>query len=403
MTRRSRRPPRTLAVIGDFPQHLDEAGRLHGLEPVVAQLDCWGALFDRMVLCGPLLPGPPPSGFAPFATPNVELAEVPRAGGNTRLAKLGLLPRIPVWAWRTWRVARSVDAVHLRCPCNVGLVAIFSTRFAARFRYAIYAGVWRDYEGEPRWFRAQRRLLGHPRFGAPVSVYADADPARPHLEPFFSPSHDQADWEAAGPAVAAKRSAIEQRPRSGPWRLVVVGRLTPNKNQQAALRAAAELAADGLDVSLEVLGDGPQRAALEALADELGIAERVRFRGMVDLATVNDVFARSDLQLLTTYQEGYGKVLLEGMVHGVVPLFTHSPAAGGISGDGSRGLLIDPDDPATVAAAARSLIDDRARWVAMVDDARAFTQQRTLEAFGEAVRDLLARQWGVALPEGAAR
>lgn len=398
MSRRARGAPRSLAVFGDFPQHLDEQGRLHGLEPVVAQLDCWGALFDRMVLCGPLLPGPPPSGFAPFATPNVELVELPRAGGNTRAAKLGLLPRIPVWAWRTWRVARSVDAVHLRCPCNIGLVSIFSTRLAARYRYAIYAGVWRDYDGEPGSFRAQRRLLGSASFGGPVSVYATTDPTRPHLEPFFSPSHDRADWDAAAAGVAAKRAAIAERDPAGPWRFVVVGRLTPNKNQQAAVRAVAELVAGGLDATLDVLGDGAEGDRLRALAAELGIGERVRFHGMVDLDTVNEVFAASDLQLLTTRQEGYGKVLLEGMVHGVIPLLTHSPAAPEIAGDGSRGLIIDPDDPSGVAAAARSLIDDRARWVAMIDDARAFTERRSLEAFGEAVRDVLERQWGVSLP-----
>jgi glycosyltransferase involved in cell wall biosynthesis len=398
VSRPERGAPRSIAILGDFPHHRGDDGRIWGLEPVVAQLDCWGALFERTVLCGPLLPGPPPSGFAPYETPGVELVELPRAGGNTLVAKLGLLPRLPAWAWRTRRVARSVDAVHLRCPCNIGLVAIFSTWRAARYRYAIYAGVWRPYAGEPRFFGAQRALLASRRFGGPVSVYAERDPARPHLEPFFSPSFGRTDWEAAATAVASKRADLLARPERGPWRFVVVGRLTPNKNQQAAVRAVGELVAGGLDASLEVLGEGPQLEALEALARDLGIADRVHFRGMVDLATVNETFARSDLQILSTRQEGYGKVLLEGMVHGVVPLLTHSPASPAIAGDGSRGLLIDPEDPSTVAAAARSLIDDRPRWVAMVDDARRFTEGRTLEAFAEAVRELLERQWDVELP-----
>ncbi|MCB1038294.1 MAG: glycosyltransferase family 4 protein [Acidimicrobiales bacterium] len=387
-----------MAVIGDFPHHRDDQGRIWGLEPVVAQLDCWGDRFDRMVLCGPVLPGPPPSGFAPYRTPGVDIVELARAGGNTPLAKLGLLPRIPGWAWRTRRVARSVDAVHLRCPCNIGLVAIFSTRRAARYRYAIYAGVWRSYRGEPRAFGLQRRLLASRWFGGPVSVYAAPDPDRPHLEPFFSPSFDHADWQAAAPDVARKRADLIERDAAGPWRFVVVGRLTPNKNQQAAIRAVADLVEGGLDASLEVLGDGPMEGELRDLAANLGIGDRVRFHGMVDLATVNRTFAESDLQILSTRQEGYGKVLLEGMVHGVVPLFTSSPPAPVIAGDGSRGILIDPEQPRSIADAARSLIDDRPRWVAMVDDARAFTETCTLEAFGAAVHDVLERGWGVDLP-----
>ena len=393
-----------MAVIGDMPHHRDADGRLYGLEPVVAQLDRWSHLFDRLVLCGPLLDGPPPSGFAAYESDAIELVELPRAGGNDLRSKLGLLPHIPTWAWRTRKVARSVDAVHLRCPCNIGLIAIFSTWRATRYRYALYAGVWRSYEGEPRFFRYQRELLGSRWFDGPVSVYASADPARPNLEPFYSPSHTRADWEAAGPAVAAKRAAIEARPRSGPWRLVVVGRLSPNKNQQATLTVLAAIVAAGLDATLDVVGDGPERARLEAQAVELGIADRVRFHGMVDLEAVLAAFAAADLHLLTTRQEGYGKVLLEGMVHGTVPIFSHSPVAEEIAGGGSRGIVIEPERPQEVIDAVLALVEDRARWLAMIDDARAFTAERTLDAFEGRVRDMLERQWGVELaaPDTAA-
>ena len=390
--------PRTIAVIGDMPHHRGADGRLYGLEPVVAQLDRWADLFDKVVLCGPLLEGPPPSGFAAYADPSIELVTVRRAGGNTLAAKLAMIPRIPAWAWRTRQVARSVDAVHLRCPCNIGLVAIFSTWRAVRYRYALYAGVWRSYQGEPRFFRYQRELLGSRWFDGPVSVYATADPSRPHLEPFYSPSYSRAEWEAAGPAVAAKRAHIAARDRTGPWRLVVVGRLTPNKNQQATITVLAGLVEAGLDATLDVVGDGPELARIEALAAELGVADRVRFHGMVDLGAVLDAFAAADLQLLTTKQEGYGKVLLEGMVHGVVPIFSHSPVADEIAGHGSRGIVIEPEHPQELVDAVLGLVDHRERWLAMIDDARAATGRLTLDDFEDRVRDMLERQWGVTLP-----
>lgn len=393
--------PQRIAVIGDMPHHRDHEGRIHGLEPVVVQLDRWASLFDELVLCGPLLPGPPPSGFAPYQAGNISMVPVARAGGNTLAAKVAMLPKVPGWFWRTRQVARSVDAVHLRCPCNIAMVAIFSTWRAVRHRYAIYAGVWRPYPGEPRFFRYQRELLASRWFGGPVSVYAAPEPARPHLEPFFSPSYDFAYWSAAQADVAAVRDSIASRDRSGPWRLVVVGRLTVNKNQQAAVTALAHLVADGIDASLDIVGDGPERAALERQVGEAGLVGRVRFHGMVDHATVMEVFGRSDLQLLTTRQEGYGKVLLESMVLGVVPIFSHSPVAEELSGGGSRGVVVDPDRPAEVAEAVRSLIDRRPRWLAMIDDARAYTAGLTLEAFEERVREMLERQWGVELGPAA--
>ncbi|MFN7151377.1 MAG: hypothetical protein ACK4V6_18095, partial [Microthrixaceae bacterium] len=100
-----------LAVIGDTQHYVDEQGRICALEPVTLQLDRWAALFDEVVVCAPLDPGPPPAGFAPYDAANLRLEPLRRAGGNTRAAKFGLLAHLLPWARTTRRVARSVDAV----------------------------------------------------------------------------------------------------------------------------------------------------------------------------------------------------------------------------------------------------------------------------------------------------
>jgi glycosyltransferase involved in cell wall biosynthesis len=387
-----------LAVIGDTQHYIDDRGRICALEPVTLQLDRWAALFDEVVLCAPLDPGPPPAGFAPYGATNLRLEPLRKAGGNTRAAKLGLLAHLWPWARTTRRVARSVDAVHLRCPCNIGLVAIFSTWRAGCLRSAMYAGVWHDYAGEPRFFGLQRKLLASRWFGGPVSVYAEADPARPHLEPFFSPSYSEADLERAAPGVRDKVRRISDPSVTGPWRLVTVGRLTPNKNQRTIVAAMPAIVAGGVDATLDVYGDGPCRAELEALAATLGVADRITFHGSVDHGEVMAAFAEADLNLLSTRQEGYGKVLLESMVHGTVAIFGESPVAGEISGGGSRGLVFPPDDDARLAELVVGLVEDRARWAAMVDAAREYAATMSLEAFQDHLRDMLERQWHVSLP-----
>jgi glycosyltransferase involved in cell wall biosynthesis len=390
-----------LAVIGDTQHYRDGNGNLCTLEPVANQLDRWAAMFDEVVLCAPLDDGPPPTGFAPYRATNVRIEPLPRAGGNTLLAKLGLVTHVVPWAWRTRRVARRVDAVHLRCPCNIGLVAIFSTWKAVPYRYALYAGVWHDYDGEPFFFRLQRKLLASRFFGGPVSVYASRRLDRPHLEPFFSPSFSIADWEAAAADAAAKVARITDPATDGPWRLVTVGRLSVNKNQQAVIRAVPRMVELGADVELEVLGDGPERPALERLAADQGVADRVRFRGSVSHGDVMDAFRRADLNLLSTRQEGYGKVLLEGMVHATVPVFAQSPVAGEIAGDGTRGIVFPADSPDVLAEAVAGLVADRVRWGAMAAASREYAATVTLEAFEQRVHELLERQWGVELPAPA--
>lgn len=388
--------PRRLAVIGDMPHHRDDEGVLYGLAPVVAQLQRWANLFDEVVLCAPLLAGPPPAGFAPYPF-GVTLEELPRAGGNTLRTKLAMLPRIPIWALRTRRLARSVDALHLRCPCNIAAIALFSTARATPYRYAMYAGVWRGYGGEPRSYRYQRRLLASRWFDGPVSVYAARDPDRPKLEPFFSPSYDDAAWQSAAPAAGATRNRIETSRPAGPWRLIVVGRLTPNKNHAVALEAIRLLVARGIDSSLDVVGEGPEAGRLATQAEAAGIGGRVRFHGMVDHDEVLALFGQADLQVLTTRQEGYGKVLLEGMVAGVIPVFADSPVADEIAGGGSRGVVVDADRPEEVADAVEALVEDRERWLSMVDAGRSYAASLTLEAFEERVREVLERGWGVEL------
>jgi glycosyltransferase involved in cell wall biosynthesis len=387
-----------LAVIGDTQHYRDEQGRLCALEPVVNQLDRWAELFDELVLCAPLDPGPPPAGFAPYQAANLRIEPLRRGGGNTIAAKLSMLVDLGPWALTTRRVAKSVDAVHLRCPCNIGLVAIISTLGTGSYRYAMYAGVWQDYRGQPWSYRAQRWLLARRSFGGPVSVYADRDPRRPHLEPFFSPSFSLKDWDAAADAAAAKVERIRAGGGSGPLRLVSVGRLTPNKNQRTIVLALQRLRDAGVEATLDLYGDGASRGELEALVAQLGLGDRVTFHGSVGHPEVMEAFAGADLNLLSTRQEGYGKVLLEGMVHATVPIFGSSPVSGEISGHGERGLVFDPDDDAALARHVQELVADRERWASLAEASRAYARTVSLETFQGRIKEMLERQWGVQLP-----
>lgn len=388
-----------LAVIGDTQHYRDERGRLCALEPVVMQLDRWAALFEEVVICAPLDPGAPPVGFAPYEATNLTIEPLPRGGGNTLQGKLSAVRLLPTWIRTTRRVARRVDGVHLRCPCNIGLVALLSTWGATSRRYGLYAGVWRGYPGEPIFFGIQRRLLGSRWFDGPVSVYAGPDPRRPNLEPFFSPSFDDRYWEEAGPAADQKVQRIGEGRREGPWRVITVGRLTPNKNQRTVVEGFARAVDAGLDGVLDVFGDGPCRRELEELARRRGVADRVTFHGSVSHPEVMAAFEWADIHVLATRQEGFGKVLLEGMVHATVPVFSESPVAGLLSGDGRHGLVFDADDAEALAAHLGSLVADRARWAAMASEARAFAEDLTLDRFAERVRDMLERHWDVALPD----
>ena len=152
------------------------------------------------------------------------------------------------------------------------------------------------------------------------------------------------------PSREEARAALEI---AGPT-LGTAGRLTAQKALGDALAAVARL--DG--VSLVVLGDGPERAALERRSAELGLAGRVRFLGAGTRDDVVRLFRAADAALLTSAWENLPHTLLEALAVGTPVIAT---AVGGIPEvvrDGENGLLVEPGDPEALAAAIRRFVDD---------------------------------------------
>lgn len=91
-----------------------------------------------------------------------------------------------------------------------------------------------------------------------------------------------------------------------------VGWLVPRKGHDHVIRALTLLP----DTDLVIVGDGPEREALERLADSLGVAERVRFLGIVEPARLARIYSAMDALVLASSREGWANVLLEAMACG---------------------------------------------------------------------------------------
>lgn len=100
----------------------------------------------------------------------------------------------------------------------------------------------------------------------------------------------------------------------GCLRLIVLSRLVPQKGIDQLLRALPKVRAPW---RLDIHGEGPERPGLEALADELGLAERVRFRGFTTSDNHLEVFSDADLLVLPSIWEAFGMVVLEALGHAV--------------------------------------------------------------------------------------
>lgn len=157
-----------------------------------------------------------------------------------------------------------------------------------------------------------------------------------------------------------------------------IGRLEPIKGYDVMVEAFAALRAKGLDrgAVLVVGGEGSQRAALERLAQERGVADGVRLLGWRD--DVLDMQSAFSLFTMSSRSEGTSISLLEAMSAGLAPIVTDVGGNAAVLGDALRHRLVPSEDPAALAEAWSALLADptlRARESALA-------RQRVIDAFG---------------------
>lgn len=163
------------------------------------------------------------------------------------------------------------------------------------------------------------------------------------------------------PPFELERTAARARAGLAPGRRLVaqVGRLAPQKDYPTFLAAAARVARSVADVDFLVIGEGSLRADLEALAQSLGLGERVRFLGLRH--DVPALLGGVEVLALTSVYEGLPNVVIEAMAAGAVAVATDVGGAGELVVPGETGTLVPPRDPEAVASAVLEYLADDGR------------------------------------------
>ncbi|MFN8522528.1 MAG: glycosyltransferase [Chloroflexota bacterium] len=168
-----------------------------------------------------------------------------------------------------------------------------------------------------------------------------------------------------GPTIVLPQFGVDPetfRPRgphtSASFEIGYVGRLVPEKGVDLLLQAAATLSGEW---RLTVLGDGPERQRLVALADRLGVARRVTWQPAVASSDVPSQMAALDVFVLPSltrpnWKEQFGRVLVEAMASGVPPVGSTCGEIPSVIGD--AGLLFAEGDVAGLAGALTRLQRD---------------------------------------------
>ena len=142
--------------------------------------------------------------------------------------------------------------------------------------------------------------------------------------------------------------------------IVCVGRLSPEKGQTGLLRAFVRVCAKHPDAVLRMVGDGPDRDALQQLASELGIDGAVTFVGRLPEQETLAEIARADMLVLPSFMEGLPIVLMEAMALGVPVISSRVAGIPELVSEGKTGLLFAPSDWDELAQCIERLLSDEA-------------------------------------------
>jgi len=169
--------------------------------------------------------------------------------------------------------------------------------------------------------------------------------------------------------------AIPQFNISSPY-MVAMGRLVGQKGFDYLLEAFSRCGHD--EWSLIILGEGPERVRLEAMADQLGLGHRVHFPGKVN--DPEAVLMRAELFVLSSRFEGFPMALIEAMSCGLpVVSFDCPTGPSEIIRNGHDGILVQPEDVEALAGAMNRLMEDKSERKRLGSHARDVTERFSID------------------------
>jgi len=311
---------------------------------------------------------PPPARDMDMQAQHAALARLERTG--TRFLPLRRRRKLELAAWARLALflrRERVDVLHThKFGSNVwGTIAGSAARVPVLLAHE---HTW-SYEGQPLRRFLDRELIAR-RADRFIAVSREdqrrmiaverVDPARTLFVPNGIP---------AAPVPTGRDVRAELGIAPGAAVVGTVGVLRAQKAHHVLLRAASELARDGSALTVLIAGQGPERGAIESLARELGIADRVHLLGFRE--DVSDVLAALDVAVSCSDFEGSPLAVMEYMEAARAIVATAVGGVPDLIDDGVHGLLVPPEDSHALAAAIGSLLADPQRARTLGENARA--------------------------------
>jgi glycosyltransferase involved in cell wall biosynthesis len=177
------------------------------------------------------------------------------------------------------------------------------------------------------------------------------------------------------------------RPAGG-VRFLYVGRLAPEKDLPALLKAFSRIAIDYPDARLRLVGSGPLLSELAKQADQEGVGDKIQFAGILSREEAREAMRESDVFVLPSRFESMSYTLLEAMACGLACIATDVGGNGELLASGKAGILVSARSALALESAMRSVAASQPLRDRLGRAAREHSRQYAVETMIASTREL---------------
>lgn len=252
----------------------------------------------------------------------------------------------------SWLKRRSLTHLHVHFATPAATVALLLTKIApVTFSMTIHGPD--EFYDVPGYYLEEK--IAAAEFVVCISYFAQSQVMK------LAPGGQWNKFDIARLGVDIVHfSATSSRASDGVFEILCVGRLVPTKGQRILIQAVSLLLAQGRQVVLRLVGDGPDRTELQQIIQQDGLNENIFLEGPVNQDRIQDFYRRADVFALSSFAEGIPVVLMEAMSMEIPCISTFINGIPELIRDGHDGLLVAPSDVAGLTIALARLMDDAA-------------------------------------------
>jgi glycosyltransferase involved in cell wall biosynthesis len=306
------------------------------------QLNALAVYFDEVLIACPFIEFNANKSYSTYTHSKIKFIPLSNPGGNTLKAKLNLLFTIPEWFKAYRKVDNASDIVYQRFPNNLNIPGFFYFYFKRKKVFATYTGAWKNENNQSKTYLFQKWLLKH-FFRGPVWVYSPKEKLTRNIFGGFSPSYTLQEWEEEIEQVNDRINYL-QKNKLNILKLISVGALNENKNQQYILQTCLMLKQASIPFSLHIVGEGVLKSKYQDFIDKNKLNNEITLTGALNYINLRNLYREKDFVVQAALSEGFGKVPIEGFFHGLLPILHQSVMAPYFTNNEERGFLFNANN-----------------------------------------------------------